>query len=290
MNRDFKGIWIPREIWLMENLSAQEKCLWAEIHSLFDREKGGCYASNEYLMDFVGVKERRLQEMMASLKEKGLIIQVSFNGRERVIKAVLPPEDFGACGAEVQESAPLGCGKVHLSDAESCTPLIYREKRIDKRIDNTSLKVSEKPEADASMPAKAGEKKKKIFPEEWSSEVLEVGQSIVEAMKEVKPDCKEPNPHKMLKSIDSLIRLDRREPAKILSVFRWAVNDTDFWSAHMFKPDPAAYLRLKFDSLEKKMEAKPKEKPRTFATYSNSEKLKAMAEETEKEMEFWRED
>lgn len=137
MNRDFKGIWIPREIWMMEDLSAQEKCLWAEIHSLFDREKGGCFASNEYLMEFIGVKERRLQEMISSLKEKGLIVQVSFNGRERVIKAVMPKEDFSPCGAEVHESAGQRCGKVHLSDAEKRTPLIYRDKSLDKSIDNT---------------------------------------------------------------------------------------------------------------------------------------------------------
>lgn len=156
MNRDFKGIWIPREIWLRDDLSAQEKCLWAEIHSLFDREKGGCYASNEYLMEFVGIKERRLQEMLASLREKGLVVQVSFNGRERIIKAVLPPEDFDACGSEVQKSAPLGCGKVHLSDAESCTPLIYREKRIDKSIDNTPPNPQTGEAAEAAKPAKAG--------------------------------------------------------------------------------------------------------------------------------------
>ncbi len=76
VNRDFKGIWIPREIWLREDIGSQEKILWAEVHSLYDRQKGGCYASNEYLQHFVGVKERRLQEMMASLKEKGLIVQV----------------------------------------------------------------------------------------------------------------------------------------------------------------------------------------------------------------------
>lgn len=116
MNRDFKGIWIPKEIWL-SNLSCQEKCLWAEIHSLYDQDKQGCYASNDYLCEFLGVKERRLQEMLANLKHYGWLENLSFDGRTRLIRAVVPPEDF-----KPKERAPQGCRKMHLSDAEKCTP------------------------------------------------------------------------------------------------------------------------------------------------------------------------
>jgi len=34
MKRDFKGIWIPKEIWLNENLTLQEKVFLVEIESL----------------------------------------------------------------------------------------------------------------------------------------------------------------------------------------------------------------------------------------------------------------
>lgn len=30
MERDFKGVWIPKEIWLDETLSTKEKLEWAE--------------------------------------------------------------------------------------------------------------------------------------------------------------------------------------------------------------------------------------------------------------------
>ena len=30
-DRDFKGVWIPKEIWLSENLSLMEKVLFVEI-------------------------------------------------------------------------------------------------------------------------------------------------------------------------------------------------------------------------------------------------------------------
>ena len=37
--RDFKGIWIPKDIWLSKELSLMEKVLFVEIHSL-DNERG----------------------------------------------------------------------------------------------------------------------------------------------------------------------------------------------------------------------------------------------------------
>ena len=51
--RDFKGIWIPREIWLSSELSLMEKVLFVEIHSL-DNERG-CFASNACFAEFFGV-------------------------------------------------------------------------------------------------------------------------------------------------------------------------------------------------------------------------------------------
>ena len=133
MNRDFKGIWIPKEIWLQKGLSAQEKCLWAEIHSLYSADVGGCYASNEYLMDFLNVKERRLQEMLSNLKKKKFIIQVGFDGRTRILKAVMPPEsdeinDDQNGGGKVPGRGAEKCTpgrKVHPRGAEKCTPSVH---------------------------------------------------------------------------------------------------------------------------------------------------------------------
>lgn len=93
--RDFKGIWIPREIWIHPDLLPLEKLLWAEIHSLFDREKGGCYASNEYLSKFFNVSVRHISDMISKLKNLYLVVDVKFDGRQRVIAAIHPPEDLG---------------------------------------------------------------------------------------------------------------------------------------------------------------------------------------------------
>jgi hypothetical protein len=53
MNRDFKGVWIPKDIYLNPELTLVEKILLIEIQSL-DNEQG-CFAGNKYFADFIGV-------------------------------------------------------------------------------------------------------------------------------------------------------------------------------------------------------------------------------------------
>ena len=85
-SRDFKGIWIPKEIWESFQLSNMEKLLFVEIHSL-DNERG-CYASNRYFAEFFRVSERQIQNHIAGLKQKGFITVTIQNRYERVIRAV----------------------------------------------------------------------------------------------------------------------------------------------------------------------------------------------------------
>lgn len=288
VNRDFKGIWIPREIWLDPRILPNEKILWAEIHSLYNRQKGGCYASNDYLCKFMGVKERRLQEMISNLKACGLVVQVSFDGRERVIKAILPPEDFEACGAEVHYTAPLGCSKVHLSGAEERTPPIYIENKEDNK-DYISPPIP--PQDDAASPhaAKAAEeridssksKKSKISPD-FSEEVRDLAKRMVTALHEANPDWLIPkNLHHIMTQIHEMITVEKRDPKRIFDVFMWTVGDS-FWMDKLCKPNPAKYLRQQFGQLAGKMDAKPAPKERKFAASSNDKAAIEKMEEMKK--------
>ena len=42
-NRDFKGVWIPKEIWLNPDLTLVEKCLLVEIDSLDNEHERGLF-------------------------------------------------------------------------------------------------------------------------------------------------------------------------------------------------------------------------------------------------------
>ena len=70
--RAFKGIWIPAEIWLNEDLSLQEKALLADIDSFCSRYES-CYASNEHFAKFIGVSTRRIKDIIKGLEDKKII-------------------------------------------------------------------------------------------------------------------------------------------------------------------------------------------------------------------------
>ncbi|NAA61992.1 helix-turn-helix domain-containing protein, partial [Enterococcus faecalis] len=71
MERAFKGIWIPKNVWLDKELSWTEKFLIVEIDSLDNDD--GCFASNEYFSNFFGLSKDRVSKLISGLKEKGYI-------------------------------------------------------------------------------------------------------------------------------------------------------------------------------------------------------------------------
>ena len=85
--RDFKGLWIPADLWLVapSRLSIMEKVIFAEIMSLDNED--GCFASNDYLADFFGVSDRQIRKYLLALKTKGLITIKLKNNNEREIRA-----------------------------------------------------------------------------------------------------------------------------------------------------------------------------------------------------------
>ncbi len=88
--RDFKGVWIPKEIWLNNNLSIIEKIFLVEIDSL-DNESG-CYASNKYFADFFGLSRGRCTQVIKELESKEMVtIELQREGKEitkRIIRVV----------------------------------------------------------------------------------------------------------------------------------------------------------------------------------------------------------
>ncbi len=86
MERDFKGVWIPKEIYLAEGLCWTEKILLVEINSL-ENEKG-CFASNEHFAKFLGVSKDRVSKMISGLVKKGYVtVRLEYrNGTKQIEK------------------------------------------------------------------------------------------------------------------------------------------------------------------------------------------------------------
>ena len=97
--RQFKGIWIPKEIWLNKDLTFQEKIILVEIDS-YDDGQVGCFATNKHFVNNFGINSSRISQIIQSLQRKNYItITYDFNGKE-IIKRYLhinrppyPPKD-----------------------------------------------------------------------------------------------------------------------------------------------------------------------------------------------------
>ncbi|EOQ90743.1 DNA-binding helix-turn-helix protein [Leptospira yanagawae serovar Saopaulo str. Sao Paulo = ATCC 700523] len=81
------GVWTP--VWI-ENLklSHSQTRLLAEIVSLHEKE--GCFASNKYLSEILGLKTDTVSRLISELKRRGLLIQTGFDGRRRFLKPIYP--------------------------------------------------------------------------------------------------------------------------------------------------------------------------------------------------------
>lgn len=86
-NRDFKGVWIPKDIWLNDQLTMLEKVILVEIDSL-DNEQH-CIAGNDYLAQFCQCSIPKVTQAVKKLTELGYIEVVSFDGRHRKLRSCI---------------------------------------------------------------------------------------------------------------------------------------------------------------------------------------------------------
>ena len=86
--RDFKGVWIPRTVWLDDRLNALDKVILTEIDSLDNGERG-CYASNKHIAEFCQCSETKVSTAISKLIKLGYITVQKFDGRQRELKSRL---------------------------------------------------------------------------------------------------------------------------------------------------------------------------------------------------------
>ena len=103
-SRDFKGVWIPKEVWLDTRLNALDKVILMEIDSLDQGEKG-CYASNEHLAEFCQCSKTKVSTAISKLIECGYVYIQNFDGRKRELKSRLSNferQNIKNCNADIQ--------------------------------------------------------------------------------------------------------------------------------------------------------------------------------------------
>lgn len=229
---------------------------------------------------------KQIRRIIDSLVDQGVIIKGNFNTQwsdqtcwyafkdeANFIKHVKTQVSDNKPTTEMPKRATDRCPNENLTDAQMGNSLYVSSPITASLSSSSSLKVPTSPESKSAKASEVEVPKKRIS-SDFSPKIREVGQKILDLISQVKEDWPVPkNLFPFLTQIDLMIRLDKRDPQKMQDVFAWALSDS-FWCDKMIKPNPAKYLREKFDQLEMKMNAKPPKKERRFAPCSTGEVLK----------------
>lgn len=70
--RDFKGVWIPKELLFEEGINKSQMALITEINSLSFGDLG-CFASNSHFANFLGCSSSRASQLVSDLGQKSYI-------------------------------------------------------------------------------------------------------------------------------------------------------------------------------------------------------------------------
>lgn len=190
--RNFKGIWIPSEIWLNNNLTLQEKVFLVEINSLDN--SNGCFANNEYFANFFNLSKTRVSVVINSLVEKGFITSTLIfkEGTKQILKRVL---NFSYIPYETNQGHPT-LGKFKDNNT------------INNTVNNTINNISNS--------------------KEFS---LSVKNCYLNCLKYFDKHLHPKNKKSWLETIDKLNRIDKIPFERIELITKWARTD-NFWKTN----------------------------------------------------------
>lgn len=224
MNRDFKGIWIPKRIWLDKTLGWSEKLLLVEIDSL-DNEHG-CWANNSYFAEFFNLSKDRVSRIINKLKEKGYIEVTIYyvEGTKQVDKRIIKVNrSIGENNDTYMNKKREGIGE------NNDTPIGENTKDNNTSFNNTFNNTNNT--------------RKQIY--ETDSIHFQLSNHFFQLIKNNNPDHKQPNLQKWSDEIRKMIEIDKRTPEQIKYLMTWVQNN-EFEMANVLSP---AKLRKRFDDL-----------------------------------------
>ena len=226
----FTGLFIPSEILEIQELTLFEVHLLSWIDALYCRDHGGCFASNEYLATKMrGAKENTVSKALTRLRSLGLIEDISFNGRQRVIRACI--------GKSIEKSQSKAA--LDLNPTQSLM-------KIQGSIGQKSKRGYPSPYISYS---KVENKEEKFEP---PSEVSNLTRFFYEKLKEINPKIREPNLKKWDEEMHRLKSVDARTDEEVRQTITFIVEEhktstKDFtWAKAIASP---AKLRKHFASI-----------------------------------------
>ena len=240
IERDFKGIWIPKEIWLDKNLSAIEKLFLAEIESLSKHFE--CYASNEYFANFFNLSKDRVSKIISSLGKRGYIkskiIYKKDNPKQVESRKIIAVPLWARTTRPSRRNQlpPIGENNEDIIYNNNIDDNIYLKEFININSSShfsESQKSCDNPddlvEIDEEKSVK--EKNKKF---DQTSDPYLLAKYLEKNIVSNNPKFPQTESQKQrwAKDIDRMIRIDKLLPDDIAEVIRWCQNDS-FWKCNV---------------------------------------------------------
>lgn len=263
----FTGIFLPVEILDLEDLTLLEKIMLSWIDALFDSERGGCWASNTYLSKRLQAKENTIAKSITKLRSLGLIEDISFDGRERVIRATIG-RHIDKCQSkaalEVNPKQPwikIQCSVGEKSNAS--TPASYIESKEERKEEKVNQKDPDAGASSRPVGLTSASKLLKVEKEkkEASHEGRILAQSLWDRIKGLLPDHRATNLDKWAQDMDRILLIDSRPFNEVLQVLTWVFEQSTFWPKNILSPDK---LRKQYDRL--RIDMKPIENKGSWIT------------------------
>lgn len=113
-----KGLWIPAEILLNEDLSDKEKIILSIILYLSEETKS-CFASNQYIASIVKVTQNRVSKIISALKDKGYVsvkLKYKTDSKEIEERQIIPIVQMNNGYSQNKQK---GMGKDNNSDSQN---------------------------------------------------------------------------------------------------------------------------------------------------------------------------
>lgn len=131
-----KGLWIPADILLNEDLSDKEKIILSMILYLSEESKS-CFASNKYIANIVNVTHERVSKIISALKDKGYVsvkLKYKKDSKEIEERQITPiVENINRYSQDVQEGTQTN----NYTDSQKQPyPIVEKDKDIINNIKN----------------------------------------------------------------------------------------------------------------------------------------------------------
>ena len=230
----FTGIFIPAEVLEMEELTLFEMLLLSWVDALYCPKHGGCYASNQYLGKKIrNAQENSVAKALTKLRGLGLIEDVSFDGRNRVIRATINRHIDKVQSKSGLDKNPIGVGQISNPEMDKNPSPSYIENKEYRK-----------------------EEKQRTANAESEPAASDVCVFLLDHLKKKNPSFKSPKLDKWILEVSRIIRVDKRTPEQLKAVIAWAfAQQDDFWATTLQSPTT---LRKLFDRAWTKMHHKSK--------------------------------